>query len=383
MSSAYAPDVLTARQLNRATLDRQMLLARESVSVDEAVGRLVGLQAQEPAAPYLALWNRIDGFDPSSLDAAFADGSIVKASLMRITLHAVRRDDYTTFHEAMVANLRASRLNDKRFRATDLTIEQADELLPLVLDFAAEPRTKVEIEDMLTDHLGAPVEPRLWWAYRTFAPVVHVPGDDAWSFGPKQRFRTAPTAPARDERDASLVRLAPRYLAAFGPASPEDFAQFTMQTRAAAREAFAALELVEFEGPGGVLFDLPGLSIPDEDTPAPVRFMGMWESALLAYSDRTRVLPEAYRTDVIRRNGDVLPTVWVDGYVAGVWRATTDGIQVCAFETLPADVWDALEHEAHLLGATILARDPAVFGRYDHWWGKLPTDGRRMIAPAT
>jgi hypothetical protein len=356
-----------------------MLLAREPVSVEDAVGRLVGLQAQEPAAPYLALWNRIDGFDPVALDTAFVDGAIVKASLMRITLHAVRRDDYTTFHEAMVAQLRASRLNDRRFRATELTVERADELLPLVIDFASEPRTKADIEEMLTDHLGEPVEPRLWWAYRTFAPVVHVPGDDPWSFGPRQRFRSAPTDPERDGSDASLRRLAARYLAAFGPASPADFAQFTMQTRAAAREAFSSLELVEMEGPDGMLLDLPDQPIPDEGTPAPARLLGMWESTLLAYADRSRVLPEAYRPEVIRRNGDVLPTVWVDGYVAGVWRATLDGVEVCSFGSIPPDAWDELEREARLLGETILSRDPVVFGRYDHWWQKLAAGERRVL----
>jgi hypothetical protein len=49
---------ITARQLNRATLDRQMLLRREPRPVADAVKRLLALQAQEPASPYLALWNR-------------------------------------------------------------------------------------------------------------------------------------------------------------------------------------------------------------------------------------------------------------------------------------------------------------------------------------
>jgi hypothetical protein len=358
-----------------------MLLRREAVSVEDAVGRLVGLQAQEPAAPYLALWNRIDGFDPGAMDDAFAAASIVKASLMRITLHAVRREDYTTFHEAMVANLRASRLNDKRFRATDLTVEDADSLLPLVLDFVEVPRSKAEIEEVLSDHLGEAVEPRLWWAYRTFAPLVHAPSREAqWSFDRRQRFQVAPTEPSRDGRDPSLARLAHRYLEAFGPAGPNDFAQFTMQSRAAARIAFATLpDLVPIDGPDGPLFDLPDRPIPDEDTPAPPRLMGMWESTLLAYADRSRVLPEAYRAEVIRRNGDVLPTVWVDGYVAGVWRATSVGVEVLAFDRIPSEAWDGLEAEADLLSETILNRDPELFGRYDRWWEKLPQDGRVLI----
>lgn len=373
--------MLTARHLNRATLARQMLLEREEVSVVEAVGRLVGLQAQEPAAQYLALWNRIAGFDPADLDAAFADGSVVKASLMRLTLHAVRREDYTTFHEAMAANLRASRVFDRRFKATALTPEDADRLLPLVVEFAREPRSKDEFEAMLAGHVEP--EPRLWWAYRTFAPLVHVPGDDTWSFGSKQRFMAAPTVPARDGSEASLQRLVVRYLEAFGPASPVDFAQFTMQSRADARAAFAALgdALITHEtADGETLFDVPGRPLPDSDTPAPVRLAGMWESTLLAYADRSRVIPNEHRPTVIRRNGDVLPTVWVDGHVAGIWRATPDGIEVHPLESISDEAWAALEHEAAALAESILARDPAVFSRYDHWWAKEPAKGRRLLA---
>lgn len=80
---------LTDRQLNRATLARQRLLAREDVAPIDAVRRLVGLQAQEPASPYIALWSRVRGFEADHLDAAFRDFALVKASLMRITLHAV------------------------------------------------------------------------------------------------------------------------------------------------------------------------------------------------------------------------------------------------------------------------------------------------------
>ena len=82
---------LTNRQLNRATLARQMLLRRQRSSVVEAVRRIVAVQAQEPASPYVALWNRVSRFRPADLDAAFAEHAVVKATLMRITLHAVVR----------------------------------------------------------------------------------------------------------------------------------------------------------------------------------------------------------------------------------------------------------------------------------------------------
>jgi hypothetical protein len=82
---------LTAGQLNRATLARQLLLRRERLDVVDAVHRVVALQAQSPASPYVALWNRLAGFDPAELDAAFARHEVLRATLIRITLHARAR----------------------------------------------------------------------------------------------------------------------------------------------------------------------------------------------------------------------------------------------------------------------------------------------------
>src|SRR5262249_20594600 len=113
---------LSRRDLNRATLARQLLLARTAVPVGEAVHRVVAVQAQEPPSPYVALWNRVKGFDPTDLDAAFAAGTVLKASLMRITLHAVTAADYPAFRAAMLPALRASRLADPRYRSTGLSV---------------------------------------------------------------------------------------------------------------------------------------------------------------------------------------------------------------------------------------------------------------------
>jgi hypothetical protein len=140
---------LTARRLNRATLARQLLLRREPLEVAEAVRRVVALQAQEAASPYLALWNRLAPFDPAGLDAAFAGHEVIKATLMRITLHAVTAADYPLFHRAMVASLRAARLYDRRYTQTGLSAADADALIPHLVEFTAERRTNAECEARL------------------------------------------------------------------------------------------------------------------------------------------------------------------------------------------------------------------------------------------
>ena len=128
---------LTERQLNRTTLARQLLLERKPLGVVDAVRRMVALQAQEPASPYIALWNRVEGFDPDELDGAYVDRKVIKASLMRITLHAVAADDYVPFQFGMLRTLRAARLNDRRFQSTGLSINEADALVPKLLQFLA------------------------------------------------------------------------------------------------------------------------------------------------------------------------------------------------------------------------------------------------------
>ena len=376
---------LTARQLNRATLARQLLLAREPLDVRAAVRRVLALQAQEPASPYLALWNRVADFDPTRLDTALTRHTVVKATLMRITLHAVDAADHPPLHEAMLRSLRAARLGDARFTGTGLATADADALVPTLAAFAATPRTVAECRAHLTERVGEPAGTGAWWALRTVAPLLHAPTGGAWSFGPRPSYVAAAShclTPPGDP-DASRRHLVRRYLAAFGPASVADVAQFTLLSRSVVREALAggaADALEQVRGPaGGTLYDVPGAPLPDGDTPAPPRLLGMWDSVLLAYADRSRLIPPGHRPLVIRRNGDVLPTLLVDGLVAGVWRPVEDGIEATAFHSLPVDAWAGLGTEARALRAFLADRDPAVYRRYAHWWATLPAAEVRVL----
>jgi hypothetical protein len=373
---------LSARRLNRATLDRQLLLRRERLPVVDAVRRVVGLQAQEPASPYLALWNRIEDFDPADLDAAFAAHEVVKATLMRITLHAVTAEDYPAFHNAMRFALRAARLGDRRYTSTGLSTADADALLPHLLELARRPSSGPEIEAALTERLGRESPRHLWWALRTFAPLAHAPTGGPWSFGTRPSYVTAAVSPTAVDQAESERRLARRYLEGFGPASVADLARFATLYRSRAKSALQAIEdeLERYEGPDGTeLFDVPGGSLPAEDVPAPPRLLPMWDSVLLAYDDRGRVIPPDFRRLVIRVNGDTLPTLLVDGYVAGVWRAVPDGIEATAFAPLPEQVWAGLAAEAQGLVAVLAGRDPTVYRRYQHWWAKLPPGETRLL----
>jgi hypothetical protein len=375
---------LTSGQLNRTTLARQLLLRREPLAVVEAVRRVVALQAQVAESPYLALWNRIAGFDAADLDAAFADRSVVKASLIRMTLHAVVAEDYAPFHDAMLGNLRASRLNDDRYRSTGLSAADTDALVPDLLEFTARPRSKAAIEAFLATRLAERHDPRAWWALKMFTPLHHAPTGGPWSFGTTSSFLAAPARSRQNSPETAVRRLVVRYLEGFGPASAQDFGQFTMLRRPVTVEALRVLagdgQVVEVEGPdGSTLFDVPGGRIPDSDTPAPPRLLGMFDSVLLGYADRSRVIPPDYRRVVIQQNGDILPTLLVDGYVAGVWRPVEVGIEATAFHKLSRSVWRGLAEEAAALMAFLADREPMVYRRYGHWWKRLPSGDVRVL----
>lgn len=375
---------ITAQRLNRATLARQLLLRRQPLGVVDAARRVVALQAQQPASPYLALWNRLTAFDPADLDVAFAGHALVKATLMRITLHVVHADDHPAMHAAMQPTLRAARLGDPRFTVSGLRAADADALLPELLEFADRPRTAAEVEAWLGARLGVPPK-GVWWALRSFAPLLHTPTGGPWSFGSRPSYVAAGTSPAsggEDTSDARLQTLVRRYLEGFGPASVADVAQFALVRRSRVHDALKALSgvLERLEGPGGTeLFDIPGAPLPAEDTPAPPRLMAMWDSILLAYADRSRVIPPDYRKLVARSNGDVLPTLLVDGYVAGVWRPVEGGIEATAFHRLPAETWEGLAAEARSLVTLLADREPRAYRRHDRWWATLPGAEVRVL----
>jgi hypothetical protein len=380
---------VTARELNRATLARQLLLDRETLSVSEATRRVVALQAQQPASPYIALWNRLAGFAAPELDDAFAGHRVVRSTLMRITMHAVHADDHRAFREAMEPTLRAARLGDPRFTASGLTATDADALLGELLDYSARPRMAAECEAWLGQRLGRPVPHASWRMLQQYAPLWHVPTGGPWSFGSRAFIAARPRPVLADTgaSAAALQRLVRRYLAGFGPASIADVARFALVQRSRARAAVQALggELERMEGPDGTaLYDIPGAARPAGHVPAPPRLMAMWDSILLAYVDRSRVIPVEYQKIVTRVNGDVLPTLLVDGYVAGVWRAVGEGIEATAFHPLPASAWQGLAAEASQLVPFLAAREPLVYRRYDHWWAKLghalPAAQTRLLA---
>jgi hypothetical protein len=375
-----APEVLSLARLNRATLARQLLLDRSELDVVAAVHAIAGLQAQEPASPFIGLWTRVAGFRVEALEAAITHRDVVKGTLMRATLHAVTAADYRAFQPAVQPMLQRIRRQD-RVQPPDAA--ELRRLSEVAAAFTDEPRSLTE----LREHLAAqgsdtPPEEALWWL-RRHAAFVHAPVDGApWSFGRRPQLVHAPTwlgdpDPFATE-DAALDHLARRYLAAFGPASAADLARWSGLAAARIRPSLQRLEggdeLRRFaDERGRMLLDLVEAPRPPAETPAPPRLLPMWDSMLLAFDDRTRVISDAHRAVVIAKNGDTLPTFTVDGRVAGRWWAERDrptGVPPLVLEPfapIPAAARRALARELEDLAALIAPHEPAVYARYQRW----------------
>ena len=343
-----AERVLTQRELNRATLARQLLLQRKRLPASAVIERLGGMQAQWPPAPYVGIWSRASSFKREALERQLFAGDVVKASLMRNTLHLVTRRDYAVFWTA---------LHDIPSWPDAAAISEGVRIAPLIreLALAGRLRTSEALAYLEREH-GLDVDvhrTRVWHVARTRSHVTHAPETALWSSRPLGLF--APLdEPELVEKLVAIRDVVRRYLAAFGPASRADIATWSGMRIGDFSPALETLEpLRRFRDERGrELLDLPRATLPSADVPAPVRLLPKWDNLLLSHDDRTRVLPEEYRKLMIAKNGDVAQAILVDGVVAGEWVSDKRGkITVTAYAPLPRVARRAVDDEAARLEA--------------------------------
>jgi hypothetical protein len=338
-----AERVLTLRELNRATLARQLLLERKRLSPKKVVERLVGMQAQWPQAPYVGIWTRTTSFRRQSLERELARGAIVKANVIRMTLHLVTRRDYWLMRAAISESEHADQWPDSQLVAP--TVRALAEEGPTT---SVEALASIEREHGLTGLRAR----RAWRGGRMRAHVLHDHHSAAWDSPQRHRF-VALRDPEEHDSVEARAEILRRYFLAFGPASRQDMDAWSMMRQPQLKAALERLEpLRRFRGENGrELLDVPRAPLPDPDTPAPVRFLPKWDNVLLSFADRTRVLPEEYRKRVIRMNGDVAQTFLVDGLVAGTWQAEDGHVVLEPFSRLPRATRSEVEEEAGRLEA--------------------------------
>ena len=349
------PDRLSLRVLNRAALHRQLLLGRAPMAAGDAVRHLAGLQAQAPLAPYVGLWTRLAGFRHEELKELITERAVLRAHLMRNTVHLVDAGDYLRFrplYQPVLARHLAGNFA-KNLIGVDLA-----ELTAVAADLLGQtPLTRVE--------LGARLAPRwpdhdpasLAYAASHLLPLVQVPprglwGEpnhraafmlaNAWLAGRDPSASPSPPLgldPTPMEQSTMLEQLVLRYLAAYGPASVADAQAWSGLSRLREVTDRLGSRLRAFTGPDSAeLLDLPDAPRPDPDVPAPPRFLPEYDNLLLSYAERSRVIPHRRPVPLPPGHGATVGTLLIDGLWQADWKISQGVLEIEPFISLgPAD----------------------------------------------
>jgi hypothetical protein len=363
--------VLSHRALGRATLARQMLLERVDVRALAAIERLAGMQAQAPLSPYVGLWTRLSGFRAEELADLMRRRLVLRATMMRVTVHLVSARDALTWRPVL------QRVCEGGFRGSQWSKQLGSADPREVVAAAAE---LLEGQAIGRTALGAALAERwpdadafsLGGAVMYLLPTTQPTPRGVWGEGGVTTLtsmsswlgRPVPREPAA----GAIEDLVRRALGALGPCSVMDVQAWSRLTRL--REVFDELAptLRRFRSEDGTeLYDLPRAPRPDADVPAPVRFLPEFDNLLLSHADRTRFNPERRQIPLFPGNGARLGTFLVDGLHSGRWRIerSKDGasavLAVEPFARLAAADRDELTRE----GAELLAFAAAGAERYD------------------
>jgi hypothetical protein len=321
---AGAGDVLSVRALNRATLARQMLLRREQLKPVPALARLLCLQAQMARPPFVALWARLAGFTREDLIGPIERRELVRATMMRATIHLMGRHDYLAFRPVMQPMLSAGA---QRIFKDALATYDVDKLVAAARAcFDANPCNFSELREHLLTQFPKLNERGMGYLVRMHLPLVQIPVAGAeWAYPAQADFVVAESwLDEPMKTDTAAHALALRYFAAFGPASVQDFQNWTGLggMRSVIDDLRPQLRTLRDER-GRELFDLPKAPRPSADEEAPVRFLPEFDHVLLGYAERTRIIADAHRPALATKNLLVPAIFLVDGFVAGLWSVET------------------------------------------------------------
>jgi hypothetical protein len=347
---------LSLQALNRATLHRQWLIERQDATALEAIEHLVGMQAQSPLAPYVGLWTRLNGFDPTDLAQLIENREAVRGSMMRATIHLMSSRDFLAFRPLIQPRLEREVFQNMTYGRHRLEGLDIDAVLKAGIERMADgPATAVQLREHLAP-LWPDREPAaLAHAVRCLLPTIQTPPRGIWGKGGNPAMSTAdlwlgsPVTP--DPSPEDLVR---RYLAAYGPASVADAQNWSGLTRLS--EIFDRLDLRTYTDAesGRTLYDLPDIDLPDEDIEVPVRFLPEYDNLLLSHADRTRWIDTATRKTLTLQEVLTRGSTLHNGQATALWKQTKSTktqatLEIQPITPLTPKTWQSIEAEAHNL----------------------------------
>ena len=309
---------LSARDLNRTLLARQHLLQRTTREVPDLIGHLVGLQAQENLPPYLSLAARLEDFDPYAVTRGLEDRSLVRLLTLRGTIHLLLAED------ALMLRQWTQPRQDQERRASQNTKPalhlDTDEVNAAVSEALADGPLPVKAlgEALAARFDGVPPN-ALGHLARVNQPLAQLPPRGTWQQSGGVVYQYVDRWLGHPLTDPDPEQLVRRYLTAFGPATPADVTAWSGVTGMAA--VFKGMDLVEHNDEHGkVLHDVPGGEITPGDADAPVRLLGTYDNVWLSHAKRDRVTDPDKRKNWMGLNGGMAMTVFVDGWMEGLWR---------------------------------------------------------------
>ena len=313
------PDTISLRALTRATLARQLLLEPSKLSARAALEQVGGLQAQWPKPPFVGLWTRLAKFDRDDLSSLLRKRQAIRATMMRATIHITSTKDFIATRPVLQAVLTRG-LAPIQKRAENLDIDAVTKAARELFKTA---RTFEDARDALVEKFPKANDRALGHIARMMVPLVMVPSDDdPWAFPSIAQFQLAESwlgKPIAIAADPSALVL--RYFAAFGPASIADAQCWSglQSLRAVVDKLRPRLRAFRDER-GRELFDVAEGPRPDEDTPAPMRFLQEFDNVLMGYQERARILDTAHRPFVLLPGLRVASTILIDGRIAASWK---------------------------------------------------------------
>lgn len=320
---------LGPRQLNRTLLARQHLLARSDVAPEEMIRHLVGLQAQEPLPPYLSLHARLDAFDPHAVSAALEERRLVRLLVMRGTIHLIVPDDALTLRTwtqpRMAAEMRASQ-NVKAALGVDMAA--FDDALSEVL--GAGPLPQRRLAAALGERFPGVPAAALGQLARVRAPLAQLPPRGCWKRSGGVVYQYVDRWLGRPMGEPDVPEIVRRYLRAFGPATAADVTAWSGITRLGPLLVGMDDLARHDDERGRVLYDVPDGEIADEDAPAPVRLLGVYDNLWLSHTGRDRVTTPESRQGWAGSSGGAAGTLFADGMLTGLWRVDDGRVEVLA-----------------------------------------------------
>ncbi len=339
-------NVLDKRSLNRALLERQLLLKRVEMSVYDVIEHLAGIQSQAPNSAYFGLWTRLLNFRKEELIDLINDRKVVRTAMMRSTLHMV------TDRQCLEYRLLLKPVFERTLQGSYgrfLKGIDTNELIKIgraILE--EEPRTLNDLGKLLNEYWPDRDPKALANAVRNHLSLVQVPPRGIWGKSGEALHIPAELWLGKSlSKNTSLDEMIMSYIRSFGPASVKDIQVWSGLTRI--REVIEKLRpglCTFFDEQGNELFDLPDSPRPDRNTLAPPRFLGEFDNMLLSYADRTRIIAKEYENLVFTKNGIIKATVLIDGFVKGIWKIVKQSnratLNIELFQRIPKEDYEAL-----------------------------------------